>query len=448
MKKLLILAYDFPPYVSVGGLRPYNWLKYLRDFDIDPIVVTRHWSNDYGSGLDYVVSTANKESIIEHTEWGTIIRTPYQSTWANQILLKYGENQYRLLRKILTGFDEVRQFISVSGSKKQIYSAANTYLQNTKVDAIIATGSPFVLFFYAKKLSEQFSIPWIADYRDPWSQNKGFHYGTVYTRWNTFLEKRISGTAHEIITVSDFIQFKLSEILPMKVIHILPNGYDPDVITEVEKINQSTDCLTISFVGTIYEWHPWKSFLSVFSSFVEHITDMVKINFYGINKTEEVISFLQQLPEKTQKSVSIYSRMPNQELLSKIAQENVMLLFNYYSYMGTKIFDYLGIKRKIILCYGNDLKALQLKEQFYTIEEDKGFSQQLQADLIIETNSGVVVRDEDHLMDVFHELLDEFRINKRIESHAVGVENYSRKIQVKKLAEIVTAICEKTDRTK
>jgi hypothetical protein len=25
MKKLLILAYDFPPYVSVGGMRPYNW---------------------------------------------------------------------------------------------------------------------------------------------------------------------------------------------------------------------------------------------------------------------------------------------------------------------------------------------------------------------------------------------------------------------------------------
>ena len=23
--KVIILAYDFPPYVSVGGLRTYNW---------------------------------------------------------------------------------------------------------------------------------------------------------------------------------------------------------------------------------------------------------------------------------------------------------------------------------------------------------------------------------------------------------------------------------------
>ena len=36
MKKVLILAYDFPPYVSVGGLRPKAWLDYLSEFDVEP----------------------------------------------------------------------------------------------------------------------------------------------------------------------------------------------------------------------------------------------------------------------------------------------------------------------------------------------------------------------------------------------------------------------------
>ena len=31
MKKVIILAYDFPPYVSVGGLRPSSWYNYLKD---------------------------------------------------------------------------------------------------------------------------------------------------------------------------------------------------------------------------------------------------------------------------------------------------------------------------------------------------------------------------------------------------------------------------------
>jgi glycosyltransferase involved in cell wall biosynthesis len=54
MKKVLILAYDFPPYVSVGGLRPYSWYKYFHEFGLYPIVVTRQWGNKYGNHLDYI----------------------------------------------------------------------------------------------------------------------------------------------------------------------------------------------------------------------------------------------------------------------------------------------------------------------------------------------------------------------------------------------------------
>ena len=54
MKKVLILAYDFPPYVSVGGLRPHAWYKYLKEFGVEPIVVTRQWENVHGNHLDYI----------------------------------------------------------------------------------------------------------------------------------------------------------------------------------------------------------------------------------------------------------------------------------------------------------------------------------------------------------------------------------------------------------
>ena len=52
MKKVLILAYDFPPYVSVGGMRPYNWYRYLKEFDVEPVVITRQWENKHGNQLD------------------------------------------------------------------------------------------------------------------------------------------------------------------------------------------------------------------------------------------------------------------------------------------------------------------------------------------------------------------------------------------------------------
>ena len=65
MKKILILAYDFPPYVSVGGLRPYSWFLYLKEFGVEPIVITRQWSNFYGSHLDYIAPGVSDQVIEE-----------------------------------------------------------------------------------------------------------------------------------------------------------------------------------------------------------------------------------------------------------------------------------------------------------------------------------------------------------------------------------------------
>ena len=184
MKKVLILAYDFPPYVSVGGMRPYNWYRYLKEFDVEPVVITRQWENKHGNNLDYIDGGSSKETIIEKTEFGTIIRTPYIPNFANRLMLKYGENKYRILRKSISAFYEFAQFIFPVGPKVELYRGAKEYLKNNKVDVIIATGDPFILFSYASKLSKEFGIPWIADYRDPWSHNQEHRKNFIQKHWN------------------------------------------------------------------------------------------------------------------------------------------------------------------------------------------------------------------------------------------------------------------------
>lgn len=441
MKKLLILAYDFPPYVSVGSLRPYNWLKYLKEYGVEPIVVTRQWSNTYKNGLDYVAQGYSDQTITEVNEHGTVLYVPYTPTLSNRLLSKHGSDKYSYLRKSLTAAHDFKQFLWIAGSKKEIYKTAKHYLQTNKVDAIIATGDPFVLFFYAKKLGEEFSIPWIADYRDPWSQDKRIRANAVFHSWSRMLEKRIVSTSVGITTVSSFFEQKLREYFPYKNIHILSNGYDPEVISAVSGISQSTDKLTISFVGTMYDWHPWKSFITEFSDFIEQNKDVeMQLHLYGINKETEVQKMIDALPEKSVKAIRIFSKLPNKELLTRLSHEHVMLLFNDYSIIGTKIFDYIGAKRTILLCYANDEQALKLKEKYYTIEEIDGISRQLQIDLIRQTNAGIVAENVAHLKVLLNELYLEFKEKGKIECQSTGVENYSRKIQVKKLADIVKSL--------
>ena len=196
--------------------------------------------------------------------------------------------------------------------------------------------------------------------------------------------------------------------------------------------------MQIAFVGTIYDWHPIESFLKVFHQFVTQRTNVnIKLNLYGINKKTEIEELIQEKFPELKNHIEIYTRISNDLLLKELAKNNVMLLFNYYSFMGTKIFDYIGIKRKILMCYSNDLEALKLKEKYYTMEEIEGVSHHLQVDLIEETNSGVVVENESGLLPVLNQLYQEFQVNKKIECNSIGVENYSRKIQVKKLSEII-----------
>ena len=441
MKKVLILAYDFPPYVSVGGLRPFAWYNYLKEFGIEPIVVTRQWGNTHGNRLDYISAGSSKQSIVEVSEQGTIIRSPYKPNFANRLLFKYGDHRYLLMRKSISAYYEFAQFLLPIGPKIELYKAAKHYLKNNQVDAIIATGDPFVLFRYASKLSKAFNIPWIADYRDPWSHNEEAQKKMVQKKWNTYFEKKTVSTASYISTVSKFVHSKIETLIPNKPFIISPNGYDTLAIDQIKNIKQNDDELCISFVGTIYNWHPVESFLRVANEFVtEHPEAKIRFKFYGTNLTDELNRMLSEQFPNLKGHVLITPKMQNQELLGKLASDHVMILFNYYSYMGTKIFDYLGIRRKMILCYENDPEAHSLKQKYYHVDESGSESKQLQADLIKQTNSGIIVKDSQHLRQVLHDLYLEFQATGQIACDSHGVEQFSRKIQVERLAEIIKGI--------
>jgi hypothetical protein len=439
VKKVLILAYDFPPYVSVGGLRPFNWLNHFKEFEIEPIVITRQWGNTYGNSLDYIAEGSSNEIITESNDLGTVLRTPYHPNLSNRLLMKYGERRFKFVRKAISGFYEFGQFLFPIGPKAQLYKAAKLYLKTTKVDVIIATGDPFVLFSYASKLSKKYDIPWIADYRDPWSQSFSAKKGFFQRKFDLFFEKRIVHSALQISTVDQLFKLKLNQLFPTKQIEIFPNGFDAREMKKVEFIQQDSACLTFSFIGTIYLWHPIRVLLEDYSLFAKKNPDKnFCLKFYGVNNSAEISVLIQTQFKHLESHIEIIPKLPNGELLEQLAKDNVLLLFNYYQFTGTKIYDYLGLKRKILLCYEHSKEAEILKNQYYFHSIETDITPQI--DIINQTNSGAIIRDSEHLMEVLEELYAEFQKTGQIACDSVGVENYSRKIQVEKLAELIKSI--------
>jgi hypothetical protein len=436
MKKLLILAYDFPPYVSVGGLRPLNWHRHLKEFDVEPVVITRQWSNTNGNHLDYISPGISPLVVEDKSEFGTIFRTPYHPNLSNRLLLKYGDSRFKVIRKLISGYYEFTQFLAPTGPKSGLYNFAREYLKENKVDAIIATGDPFVLFSYASKLSKEFGIPWIADYRDPWSQNFSSKKGYFQRKLDLFFEKKIVKSCSKIITVDALFKLKIGQLFPQKAFDILPNGFDEEQIASCSRIEQNSKQLTFSFIGTIYNWHPLELILNDFSNFAKmHPEKPFILKFYGTNCPERIEELVESNYSDLKNKTIILNKLPNGQLLQSLAKDNVLLLFNYYNFTGTKIYDYLGLKRKIILCYSDSAEAQILKEQYYfhSIETDV----LPQIEIIKETNSGVIVKDSEHLIEVLEELYKEFSETGQISCNSMGIEKYSRKLQVEKLAYLI-----------
>lgn len=440
MTKLLILAYDFPPYVSVGGLRPYSWFKYLHLYGVYPTVITRQWENKFGNSLDYISAGYSASIDKEVTNHGTIIKTPFKPNLANKILIKYGENRFTLVRKLISAYYEFFQYVLPIGSKKEIYFAADEFLKNNRVDCIIATGDPFVLFKYASQLSDKYSTPWIADYRDPWVQDKSIK-GKVYNPWFTFLERKILRNTRKITTVQSFFQKQIEKNVKSKEFEILYNGYDPEIIKVTSGIKQNNATLSIAFAGTIKNGDPIEDVLKVCDEIVAENTDSkIELHFYGINREDDVKMMLAQKYCLLEQYTHFYSRTENIELAQAIAKHNVCLLFNYYSIVGTKIFDYLAVKRKIILCYE---KAEEFDTRVIRTEE---ITTSPQADIIIETNSGITIKDSEHLKHTIQELIKETKEQGFVSCSSINVEKYSRIRQVERLSEIVKGIsCNSTE---
>lgn len=441
MKKILILAYDFPPYVSVGGLRPFSWFRYLPEFGAFPIVVTRQWSNKYANHLDYVAPSDTTETIYEENNQGLIIRTPFTPNFSNRLLIKYGDSKFNLLRKGVSVFYDYGQFVFPIGPKSIIYTEAEKYIQNNKVDIIIATGEPYILFEYASKLSKKYNVPWIADYRDPWTQDKSRKNKGFSQKCDAYLEKKILHNASAITTVSEFFQQQISTLISDKPFYIIQNGYDDEEVEKVKGIEQSRDKLKIAIVGTLYKWHPVESILQVCSDFVDSFPSApdFELNFYGINLAKEIEDLVETKFQGLKSIVNIHRKISNEEFLEKLASNNVFLLFNEYTTVGTKIYNFLALKRQIILCYADDPQANELKNKYYSMDEEPiiDINKNPQIEIIKATNSGIIIKDSNHLGVVLKKFYEGFQVNREIPCNSADTEKYSRKLQVKKLVEII-----------
>lgn len=402
-------------------------------------MITRQWGGGYGDDRDYASPSPSREALVEHDDHGTVVRAPSRPNLSQRLLSRYGPSKHRTARKAITAWYEIGQFFLTIGPRKTLYGAARDYLRQHRVDAIIATGEPFVLFRYATRLSAEFGVPWVADYRDLWSHDLRASIKRVSPSLEARLERKFTRNASAVTTVCEFTQAMLASFHDSKPVHIVRNGYDPEAVASARGVQQGQDRLTIAFAGSVQPWDPIRSFFAACERVIRGDGRELELRLFLMNAREEVGALLATEFPALASRVRVLDRIPNDQAAIELSRSNALLVFNTYSFVGTKVYDYLALNRRILLCYSQDPEALRLKGSHYNYKVPAGDldrSRPLER-LIEETGSGIVVKDAAHLEGLLRDMLDEFDREGSIACPASETERFSRRAQAGRMSQIL-----------
>lgn len=108
------------------------------------------------------------------------------------------------------------------------------YLREHPVDAIVTTGPPQSMHLIGLKLSEATGIPWVADFRDPWTKMFYFkHLGLCSwaEKKHHELERRVLDGATRVVAVSPLVKEDFEKMTGTPV-ELITNGFDESDFSE------------------------------------------------------------------------------------------------------------------------------------------------------------------------------------------------------------------------
>ncbi len=429
MKKVLIITYYWPPSGGAGVQRWLKFVKYLRDYGWEPIVYTPE--NPESPATDY---SLEKDIPIGTTIIKTPIWEPY-SAYKKFVGRKKDD-------KIKAGFLAEKETPSITENisvwirgnffipdarkfwVKPSIKILVPYLKENPVEAIISTGPPHSMHLIALGLKQKLNIPWLADFRDPWT-NIDFYNDLKLThqsdRRHHKLEKQVIESADKVVVVGKGMAEDLGHIIP-RAYDIITNGFDE---TPPDNINKIDSSFSIAHIGSMVKTRNPEIFWKALSEIISEnktFGDDLEIKLIGqvdYSVRQSIQSY------KLEDYVTFTEYLSHEDVRGVQSQSQVLLLLinntpNAKLVVTGKIFEYMNSGRPI-LCIGPK-------------DGDAAF-------ILAETHTGQTIGYND-VEALKTQVLKYYNQYKKgvLKSEGKNIEKYSRKNLTQKLAELLDLI--------
>jgi len=231
MKRVLIITYYWPPAGGPGVQRWLKFVKYFREFEIEPIVyvpLNAHYPLQDASFVTEVPKDVEilKQRIKEPYRFAKLLSKKKTQAMSSGLISK---KEPSLLNKLML-YIRGNYFIPDAriGWVKPSVRYISDYLQSNQIDAIVTTGPPHSLHLIGLELKNRFGINWLADFRDPWTTIH-YHDSLRLTekskRKHKALEAKVLQAA-DAISVTSVATKSEFELITQQKIAVITNGFD------------------------------------------------------------------------------------------------------------------------------------------------------------------------------------------------------------------------------
>ena len=238
MKRVLVITYYWPPSGGSGVQRWVKFAKYLPSEGWQPVIYTPS-NPDLGSIDESLLSDIPSEA---------------------EIIKRRIFEPYGIYRKLTGSKGQIKVEANPGGGGKgsflkrlSMWVRGNLfmpdprclwirpsvrfltkYLKEHPVDVIVSTGPPQSMHLIARNVSLATGIPWVADFRDPWTKIFYFKHlmlGKRAERKHHELEQMVLDDATAVVAVSPLVQADFAAMTKTPVC-LVTNGYDESDYTE------------------------------------------------------------------------------------------------------------------------------------------------------------------------------------------------------------------------
>ena len=427
MSKVLIITYYWPPAGGPGVQRWLKFVKYLPDYNIEPVVYIPENPSypliDVGLlGEINPKTTIIKQKIIEPYAWASAFSKGSTNKISSGIIP--AQKKQSFLQKMLLWvrgnlFIPDARVLWVNPSIKYLAE----YIQEHNIDTIITTGPPHSLHLIGLGLKKQSGIKWVADFRDPWT-TIGYHKKLKLSKYSAGkhknLEREVLTTADVVLVTSPTTKREF-EAITARPITVITNGYDVDKFAK----RPLDEKFSLAHIGSfLSERNPeilWQSLAELIAENTDFRTHfqlkligavsnevMESINIYGLS------TFVNNLGYVSHDDAITAQHMSQVLLLVEIDSDETKCI------IPGKLFEYMVSERPIIAIgpVGADF-----------------------ADIIRSTNTGAFINynEKVKLKETILNYFKEYQTCS-LRAHPIGLQQYSRKNLTGKLAELLNTI--------